>query len=381
MPAVAPAMWLGMVTTAAAQIPGLPLQVPNGLDALLLGYIAQVAAWCGRPSWAEVHVRLGAAGLAGSYLALAASIPIGLRLARRRRLAAARRRKRPAPAPRRLVHVRRVTLVAALAAFLGLSAVAVAPRGAATPSGPAPELRIEVLDVGQGDAILLAPAAAPAVLVDGGPPGDGLAGKLEAAGVHRLGAAVVTHDQSDHAGGIEELLGGFPVARLLYGRLGRGLLGEARAAGAEPVQLAQGADLRSGRLDLEVLWPPAELLSEAPADTDPNQLALVILARWRRFSMLLTADAEAESVPIEPGPIDVLKVAHHGSDDAGLASLLDRSRPRLAVISVGSGNPYGHPTAGTLATLAGHGVPTLRTDLHGTIEIDVSGRSSFAVTG
>jgi competence protein ComEC len=94
--------------------------------------------------------------------------------------------------------------------------------------------------------------------------------------------------------------------------------------------------------------------------------------------MLLTADAEAESTPLDPGPIDVLKVAHHGSDDAGLGSLLDRIRPRLAVISVGADNPYGHPTPGTLATLAAHHVPTLRTDLDGTIEIDVR-RRSFSV--
>ena len=78
--------------------------------------------------------------------------------------------------------------------------------------------------------------------------------------------------------------------------------------------------------------------------------------------MLLTADAEAEAVPIDAGPIDVLKVAHHGSDDAGLDALLDRSVPRLAVISVGAGNPYGHPTPGTLATLAEHGSrPSART--------------------
>ncbi len=104
----------------------------------------------------------------------------------------------------------------------------------------------------------------------------------------------------------------------------------------------------------------------------------MILARWRDFTMLLTADAEAESVPIDPGPVDVLKVAHHGSDDAGLGALLDRTRPRLAVISVGAGNSYGHPTAGTLATLAAHGVQTLRTDRDGTVTIDV-GRDSIEV--
>ena len=69
-------------------------------------------------------------------------------------------------------------------------------------------------------------------------------------------------------------------------------------------------------------------------------------------------------MPIDPGPVDVLKVAHHGSEDAGLGALLDRTAPRLAVISVGADNPYGHPAAGTLAELARHGVQTLeRTDV------------------
>ncbi len=91
--------------------------------------------------------------------------------------------------------------------------------------------------------------------------------------------------------------------------------------------------------------------------------------------MLLSADAEAESVPIDPGPVDVLKVAHHGSEDAGLDALLDRTVPRLAVISVGAGNPYGHPTTATLATLAAHHVPVLRTDSDGTIVFGVSADS------
>jgi len=88
--------------------------------------------------------------------------------------------------------------------------------------------------------------------------------------------------------------------------------------------------------------------------------------------MLLTADAEAEDVPLDPGPIDVLKVAHHGSDDAGLDALLDRTVPRLAVISVGADNPYGHPTAETLATLSQHHVLTLRTDEQGDVAIDAT---------
>jgi competence protein ComEC len=258
---------------------------------------------------------------------------------------------------------------------MGGAAAFYAPDGGAVPPSG---LRISVLDVGQGDAILLQPAAAPAVLVDGGPPGDGLVSKLRAAGVERLGAAVVTHDQSDHAGGVRELLGTMSVGRLVYAVLGRPTLAEARAAGAVPLRLARGGELRSGGLRLDVLWPPRELLGVSHPGEDPNRLALVMLARWHRFRMLLTADAEAESTPIEAGSIDVLKVAHHGSDDAGLGDLLDRSRPQLAVISVGAGNPFGHPTPATLASLAARGVPVLRTDRDGTIVLDVS-RKGFAV--
>jgi len=378
LPAVAPAMWLGMMSAAAAQVPGLPVEALNWLNALLLGYVAQVAAWCGRPSWAEIHVRLGVAELVGTYLALAVSAVAAIRLIRHHRLAALRRSAdKPAGSESRSrlaggISARRrlpwAMAIGFMAVVLGWVAT---DRGASPP--PISGLRVEVLDIGQGDAILLQPAGAPALLVDGGPPGDDLAGKLEAAGVRQLGAVVVTHDQSDHAGGVEELLGHIPVSRFVFARVGRNLLEEARAAGAEPVQVAAGNALSAGALRLQVLWPPRELLAESTPGADPNQLALVLLARWHDFSMLLTADAEAEAVPIEPGPIDVLKVAHHGSDDAGLAALLDRARPPLAVISVGAGNSYGHPTAATLATLAAHGVHTLRTDRDGTVTIEVTG--------
>jgi competence protein ComEC len=382
MPAVAPAMWLGMVSAALAQLPGIPLAPTNGLDALLLAYVAQVAAWCGRPDWAVLHVHIDLTAMLATYVAIAGTIVGAAHLTRARRLATARASSPPAlhalSAVRRGKGMpsRRLIAVGACA-LLGLGYV-LWPRGPGSPAGPPPGLRIEVLDVGQGDAILLQPRGAPAVLVDGGPPEDELVAKLRAAGVDGLGAAVVTHDQSDHAAGIAEALGRVPISRLVYGRLDRRFLAAASAADARPERVAAGTALRSGSLCLEVLWPPPALLAESAPGTDPNALALVIRARWHRFTMLLTADAEAESTPLDPGPIDVLKVAHHGSEDAGLGPLLDRIRPRLAVISVGPDNPYGHPTAGTLATLAAHGVPTLRTDEDGTVEIDVN-RRGFSV--
>jgi competence protein ComEC len=373
-PAVAPAMWLGMLAAAAGQVPGLPVEPLNWLNSVVLGYIAQIASWCGRPPWACLQVDIGPGGVAASYGIVAAAAMLGVRVGRRRRLARLRarpaapvtggRRRRPARALAALV-------VAALLAVVGAFPAEGRQAGGAGRFG----LRVTVLDVGQGDAILLQPRAAPAVLVDGGPPGDDLAAQLRDEGVERLGAVVATHDQSDHVGGLWELLGQMRVDRLVQGVLGRRLLDRARESGVVPEQVAAGEELRSGRLRLEVLWPPRELLGSSAALAEPNGYALVLLARWRRFSMLLTADAEAEVAPLDVGPLDVLKVAHHGSDDAGLAALLERSRPRLAVISVGDENPFGHPTPATLATLAAHRVPVMRTDLNGSVAIEVGGGS------
>jgi competence protein ComEC len=363
LPAVAPAMWLGMLVAAVGQVPGFPVEVPNAVNALLLAYIAEVAAWCGRPSWAYPHLRLGIGGLIAAYGVIVIAAILTPRLARMRRPAG----------PRTRAQGKRGAVVLAF----GLGALALvwpAGGGAGQVQGPPAGLRVSVLDVGQGDAILLQPAQAPALLVDGGPPGGGLAEKLHLAGVERLGAAIVTHAESDHAAGVRELLGRIPIGQVLFGAPDRETLAAANAAGVPCRRLVRGSELRSGRLWIDVLWPPVELLAGSP-DEDPNQLAVVIRARWGGFSMLLTADAEAESVPLEPGPIDVLKVAHHGSEDAGLDELLDRARPRLAVISVGDDNPFGHPTAAVLKTLAGRRVRILRTDRDGTVVLEVVGGS------
>jgi competence protein ComEC len=387
LPAVAPAMWLGMLVAICGQVPGFPVAALNAIAAPLLAYIAQVAAWCGRPSWAYLDVRLGPIGLVLSYAALVAgsiAVPIALR---RRKVAALRQARAGATQRRNALYVhspdkavsrRRGKWLGLAAAVASVAAVLlIATAGGA--SAPSAGLRVTVLDVGQGDAILLQPAGAAAVLVDGGPAGDGLAAKLREAGVAALGAAIATHEQFDHVGGLEEVLGELPIARLLYGRLSRQVRGEAEAAGIVVSRLVEGDELRSGPLRLAVLWPPRELLGEPLDGADPNDQALVLLARWHAFSMLLTADAEAEAVPIDPGPVDVLKVAHHGSDDAGLDALLDRIAPGLAVISVGDGNPYGHPTAGTLAELAAHGLAVWRTDRDGPVVLNVD-KNSYVVT-
>lgn len=360
LPAVAPVMWLGMLVAMAGQFPALPVEPINAVNALLIAYIAQVAHWTAAPDWALADLRLSVPAVLISYVALLCAGSLARLVSRRRRGLAPR-----APIP----------ALGVLVAIVGIGAIgwrggepAAAPE--ARSSVGAPGLEITVLDVGQGDAILLEPADGEPVLVDTGPPGSEIVERLADEGVERLAALAITHDELDHAGGAGEVLAALPVGSLVYGDGGRELPGIARAAGAETARLAQGAAIDSGGLRLDVLWPPRALLNGPAAD--PNELSLVLLARWRGFSMLLTGDAEAEASPVTPGPVDVLKVAHHGSEDAGLERLLDQTAPRAAVISVGEENPYGHPAPPTVAALDEHGVPVLRTDRDGDIEVTVA---------
>jgi competence protein ComEC len=196
--------------------------------------------------------------------------------------------------------------------------------------------------------------------------------ELRAAGVRRLDAVLITHSSADHEGGLAPLLDALPVGAVVDGRgPGREHGGEGGGARFADVPAAMaravpaaGQTITAGRLRLEVLWPP-------PGDEragDPNATATVVLARLGDTTALLTADAESPvTLPLELPDVDVLKVAHHGSQDPGLPALLEQIRPEVAIIPVGP-NTYGHPAPSTLAALAA--VPTVRrTDVEGTVRV------------
>jgi competence protein ComEC len=373
LPAVAPVMWLGMVAAAAGQLPWLPVEPITALAGALAGYVAQVASWFAAPAWSQTEVGLGGPiALAIAYLALWAATVVSLRAAERRRRL---RPASPATFPRSVAVVLGVIGALALAAF-GLRELA--PDRARNQSA----LVVHVLDVGQGDAILVDPPGADPLLFDAGPPEAQVAELLAERDIERLAALAITHPERDHEGGAASVLERVATERLAYARAGASTLASARAAGVRPLRLAAGDRIRVADLRLEVLWPPAERLAASggrPVE-DPNALALVVLARWHGFELLLAGDAEAELAPVDPGPVDILKVAHHGSADAGLEALLGRARPRLALISVGDDNPYGHPAPETLATLAEADVEVRRTDEMGEITVEVE-RDGWRVGG
>ena len=352
--AVAPVMWLGMLIAMLGQLPGLPPPFLGSIEGHLLDYVAAVARALGSPSWAQTEVALPApAAVIAIYLLTSVAACVLIAWLRRRRGLGLPRRSRIAAA------------VVVLAALL-----AIAPLGAGDDDGaPADTLRVVELDVGQGDATLLQPPRGAPVLVDAGPPGGAAAAALADRGIGHLRAVFITHDELDHAGGLREVLATAAVDELVVGRRSARLEAAAGAAGARIVPTAEGSSLRFGGMRIDVLWPPREHVEQPIAEA--NDDSLVLAARFDGYDALLTGDAEAEATHLDPGPFDVLKVAHHGSDDAGLPALLDRSVPRVALIGVGAGNSYGHPTPETLQDLADHGVCTLRTDLNGAITVEL----------
>ena len=279
---------------------------------------------------------------------------------------------------RRLPRYRRRTAV------VGLVSLALATAAGAWALRPAPSwappqgLRVTFLDVGQGDSALLE-APGGAVLVDEGPPEADVAGQLREMGIRSLTAIVLTHPQRDHIGGAAEVLDRLRVGEVEDpGIEAPSADHDAAIAAARrrhvPVEVVhQGDTFRIGRLLLRILWPDEPGL---PSE-DPNQHAVVAHASFGATDVLLTADAESDVTGrLRIPPVEVLKVAHHGSEDQGLPDLLRTLRPRIAVISVGEGNDYGHPRPETLAALhAFPGLETLRTDVNGRIVVESDGRT------
>jgi competence protein ComEC len=378
-------MWLGMVMAALGQLeplgaPVAPLasaaaEALGACARLPIGYLGWIAERVADLPYGPLSLRLPSAlALGAAYAALVAVALGARRLVRRVEPAASER----AAGWRRLPRSRRM----ALAAAAGLALVLLAARAVAPPDPPS-LLTVSFLDVGQGDATLIQHPDGTAMLFDGGPPEARIARLLRQAGVRRLAMVVATHASRDHHGGLAEVLGRYPVGLLLDGgdgtrdrAFGR-VLATAADRGVRRVAATAPLTLRAGGLVVRVIAPAPR--PPGPAPEDPNRRAVVAVVSAGDFDLLLSADAESESLSALRLPdVDAMKVPHHGSADPGLAEVLERLRPELAAIEVGE-NSYGHPAPSTLATLRRAGVRTYRTDRHGTVKLAVAADGGLAV--
>jgi competence protein ComEC len=239
-----------------------------------------------------------------------------------------------------------------------------------------PEMRVRALDVGQGDAYLVEMGAA-TLLIDGGPDPARLMEELGASlppWRRRIDVIALTHAHLDHGAGLIAALDRYEVGMTLEPvGLNVGALADLWAAGiarahAERHAVRAGQRLRVGDAVITVLSPEADPRVDTPS--------LILRIERGRFSALFMGDATDEALGdllLHPEGLRsrVYVPPHHGAATPHAVTLVDAVRPDVALISVGAGNRYGHPTPETLAAL--NGITTYRTDRDGTVEVSLDG--------
>ncbi|MCS7458528.1 DNA internalization-related competence protein ComEC/Rec2 [Paenibacillus doosanensis] len=287
------------------------------------------------------------------------------------------------------------------------------------------EGQVHFIDVGQGDSIFIrSPRSRSVILVDGGgtvsfrKPGDEwkqrsdpyevgrklLVPLLKQRGIHAIDYLIVTHQDADHIGGLQAVLEQIPVKQLLFNGTIKPnpgvetLFQTALANGVTLVKVYAGDILQvdeDTRLRFMYPLPASYTDGGIRVEKEQNTESVVFLMEMQGTRWLLTGDMEKPSEtkvleliekdrirgetapdktpPLFPGtgPVDVLKVAHHGSKTSTTDAWLDAWRPQYAVISVGQYNTYGHPHPTVIARLGERGIPVLRTDADGEVQMSV----------
>jgi len=269
---------------------------------------------------------------------------------------------------------------------------------------PDDKLRIVMCDVGQGDATLIS-FKSYQLLVDGGPDNSVLncLGKNMGFWDRKIEVVVMTHPQADHMTGLIEVVERYEVGKLIvanvindipeFWRL-RQVVEEKQV---EVRELVKGDRLRLGAVEVKVLWPKErggeplaweggdedrQVLGMRSYQGDVNQMSLVLLGSFGKFDFLLTGDIgekEERELVAELEPVELLKIAHHGSRYSSSQGFIEKVRPEIGMISVSKKNRFGHPTQAVLDRLTEVGAKIMRTDKDGMVRIVVEGRGDYRV--
>lgn len=250
------------------------------------------------------------------------------------------------------------------------------------------QLRVDFLDVGQGDSALITMPDGTTVLVDGGgrpferasrSVGEAVVSEyLWWRGLDRVDYVLATHADADHIDGLNDVVKNFDVSAALVGRTPANDPEYAKFSSNKiNLQTIHAGDvIRFGEVEMKVLWPP-------PGTESTNNDSVVLKLQFKQISILFTGDVEKKTENTLRDydlQADVVKVAHHGSKTSSTNEFVSATKPRFAIISVGKDSMFGHPHAEVVERWRASGAEVLTTGECGTITVTTDG-TDLRVTG
>jgi len=253
-------------------------------------------------------------------------------------------------------------------------------------------LKVNFLDVGQGDSAFIQTPENHQILIDGGP-GSTILGKLNAFlpfWDKTIDLVILTHPESDHMQGFLDILQRYKADYILWTGVEKltpeynkwiSILEKQKKMGAEIIIADANQEIKAGDVLIDTLYPLENLEGKELKNTS-NDTCIVSKLVFGKNSFLFTGDissaAEKELVNNKSDlQSDVLKVAHHGSKYSTSDIFLSVAKPKVAVISVGAKNTYGHPTSEVLQRLEKFGIKVFRTDKDGDVKMESDGNNIY----
>jgi len=264
-------------------------------------------------------------------------------------------------------------------------------------------LKVDFLDVGQGDSVFIETPEGHQIIIDGGPSSVLLEKLAERMPFwdKTIDLVILTHPEKDHMTGILDVLQRYKVDYFLWTGIIKNnaenkklaeLLNNAkntkpdflaslfRASATKVIAVSADEKIKAGKVSIDILYPFENLEGQEPKNTNDTSVVSKLVFGNTKFIFTGDISSAAERKIVKSGKnilADILKVAHHGSKYSTSDLFLENAKPKIAVISVGKGNSYGHPTPEVLQKLEKSGIKTLRTDTDGDINMVSDGKNIY----